>query len=109
MESSTLTLWTGPFPVKGVAGWFLLLPWFTEILVLKANSVDPDQTPQNTASDQGLHCLPMSLLWDDRLKWVKEESIPSGYTTLKQRRIDVVLTFMCLLGSCEPSQQAQNV
>ena len=22
-----------------------------------ANSVDPDQTPQNTASDQGLHCL----------------------------------------------------
>ena len=23
-----------------------------------ANSVDPDQTPQNAASDQGLHCLP---------------------------------------------------
>ena len=22
-----------------------------------ANSADPDQTPQNTASDQGLHCL----------------------------------------------------
>ena len=22
------------------------------------NSVDPDQTPQNAASDQGLHCLP---------------------------------------------------
>ena len=22
-----------------------------------ANSVDPDQTPQNAASDQGLHCL----------------------------------------------------
>ena len=22
-----------------------------------ANSVDPDQTPQNVASDQGLHCL----------------------------------------------------
>ena len=21
-----------------------------------ANSVDPDQTPQNAASDQGLHC-----------------------------------------------------
>ena len=21
------------------------------------NSVDPDQTPQNAASDQGLHCL----------------------------------------------------
>ena len=24
-----------------------------------ANSVDPDQTPQNTASDQGRHCLPL--------------------------------------------------
>ena len=23
-----------------------------------ANNVDPDQTPQNAASDQGLHCLP---------------------------------------------------
>ena len=22
-----------------------------------ANSADPDQTPQNAASDQGLHCL----------------------------------------------------
>ena len=22
------------------------------------NNVDPDQTPQNAASDQGLHCLP---------------------------------------------------
>ena len=24
-----------------------------------ANSIDPDQTPQNAASDQGLHCLPV--------------------------------------------------
>ena len=24
-----------------------------------ANSVDPDQTPQNAASDQGPHCLPL--------------------------------------------------
>ena len=24
-----------------------------------ANSVDPDQTPQNAASDLGLHCLPL--------------------------------------------------
>ena len=23
----------------------------------RANSADPDQTPQNAASDQGLHCL----------------------------------------------------
>ena len=25
-----------------------------------ANSIDPDQTPQNAASDQGLHCLPLT-------------------------------------------------
>ena len=24
-----------------------------------ANCVDPDQMPQNVASDQGLHCLPL--------------------------------------------------
>ena len=29
-----------------------------------ANSVDPDQTPQNAASDQGLHCL-LSSLWSN--------------------------------------------
>ena len=25
-----------------------------------ANSVDPDQTPQNAATEQGLHCLPLN-------------------------------------------------
>ena len=25
----------------------------------QANCVDPDQMPQNAASDQGLHCLPL--------------------------------------------------
>ena len=28
-----------------------------------ANAEDPDQAPQNVASDLGLHCLPMTLLW----------------------------------------------
>ena len=27
----------------------------------RANSVDPDQMPQNVAYDQGLHCLPLTL------------------------------------------------
>ena len=27
------------------------------LCVLKANSADPDQTPQIVASDQGVHCL----------------------------------------------------
>ena len=34
------------------------------------NSVDLDQTPHSAASDLGLQCLPMSLLWDARHKWV---------------------------------------
>ena len=56
MASSTLTIWTGPFPNSQVSGQLLLLPCFIEITVLNANSVDPDQTPRSTASDLGLHC-----------------------------------------------------
>ena len=37
--------------------------------VINANSVDPDQTPRSAASDLGLHCLPMSHLWDAWHKW----------------------------------------
>ena len=39
--------------------------------VVNANSVDPDQTPRSVASDLGLHCLPVSHLWNARHKWVK--------------------------------------
>ena len=35
-----------------------------------AISVDPDQTPRSAASDLGLHCLQMSLMWDARHKYV---------------------------------------
>ena len=31
---------------------------------LNVNSIDLDQTPHSAASDLGLHCLQMSLLWD---------------------------------------------
>ena len=37
--------------------------------------IDPDQTPQIVASDRGLHCLQMSLLWDAKLKWVKKTAL----------------------------------
>ena len=37
--------------------------------VFNANSVDQDQRLRSAASDLGLHCLPMSLLWNVRLKW----------------------------------------
>ena len=36
--------------LKGVSGKFLLLPWFTEIPVLNANSVDPDQMPRSVSA-----------------------------------------------------------
>ena len=39
--------------------------------MLNANSVDPDQTLRSAASELGLHCLPVFLLWDARHKWVK--------------------------------------
>ena len=46
--------------------WFVfIIVMLVEISELNANCVDPDQT-----SDLGLYCLPMSLLWDARLKWV---------------------------------------
>ena len=38
-----------------------------------ANSEDPDQMPQNVASDLGLHCLPITLLGVSRLQWVNTE------------------------------------
>ena len=50
---------------------FLLLPCFVEIPAFNANDVDPDQTPRSATFDLDLYCLPISLLWDARLKWVK--------------------------------------
>ena len=71
MDSSIITLQTGPFPIKGLSAYLILLPCFNEIPILHANIVDPDQTPHSAASDLGLHCLPKSLLWDASHKWVK--------------------------------------
>ena len=71
MDSATSTLWTGPFPVKGVACYFLLLPCFIETSVFNSNSEDPDQTLHSLASDLGVHCLPMSLLRGARHKGVR--------------------------------------
>ena len=43
--------------------YLFLLSCSIEIYVFSANSVAPDHTPRSAASDLGLHCLPMSLLW----------------------------------------------
>ena len=63
---------------------FSVLAFITEIPVLNANSLDPNQMLQNpikaysalntgtsVVSDTGLHCLPMSFLWDAGHKWAK--------------------------------------
>ena len=72
METSSITLGRSISYIRGV--WLvLLLSYFVEISELNANSVDPYQTPSSVASDLGLHCLLMSLIWDDRLKWVNVE------------------------------------
>ena len=42
---------------------------------MQANSGDPDQTPQNVASDLDLHYLPMSHKKDARHIWVKNSII----------------------------------
>ena len=41
--------------------------------VFNASSVDLDQKPRFVASGLGLHCLPMSLVWNTRHKWVKRK------------------------------------
>ena len=47
---------------------------------LFANSEDPDQKPHSGASDQGLHCLPITLLWVSQLQWVKCLNIQDKYS-----------------------------
>ena len=39
-----------------VEGWYYICSKYSEWQAC-ANSVDPDQTPKNAASDQDLHCL----------------------------------------------------
>ena len=72
VDSFILTRWTGSFPYKGCPVSFILLPCFIVIAILNANSVDPDQTPRSAASDLGLHCLHMFLLWYTMHRWVND-------------------------------------
>ena len=65
--------------IKGV--WFLL-PCFTAIPILTANIADPDQTPRSVASDLGVQCSPMSLLWDARHFCNREQTVPGNKNCL---------------------------
>ena len=46
-----------------------------KLVELFANSGDPDQMPGYVASDLGLCCLPITLLWVFRLQCVKNVSV----------------------------------
>ena len=48
------------------------------MVVLFANSGDPDQMPRSAGSDLGLHYLLITLLGISRLQWVKEDLIQEG-------------------------------
>ena len=63
VDSSTTTLWTGPFSNSRLSGLFLLPLSFIEIPVFNAIRVDPDQTPRSVVSDLGLNCLPTLPFW----------------------------------------------
>ena len=56
---------------RSISNVRMLIPSFIESSLFNVNSEDPDQKPRSTASDLGLHCLPMSLIWDARLKRVR--------------------------------------
>ena len=86
MDSSTSNLWACPFQIEGVSGYFLLKPCLSETPVFNANSVDSDQKPRSAVSDLDLHCLPVSLLWGARYRWVNRQ-VPSHWRLLLDSNI----------------------
>ena len=66
VDSSTVIYETSPFVILGVSGLFCSFHSIFLWKILLANTVDPNKTPQNVASDLGLHCLPMNLLRGSR-------------------------------------------
>ena len=59
VDSSTVSLWTGPFSIGCLDNFYLLLPCVIEIPVFNANSIHPDQTPPSADSDLGLPGWPV--------------------------------------------------
>ena len=58
---------------------------------------------RSMASDLGLHCLPMSLLWDARLKWVNRDNAVD--TRLSPSTQFLIGNFYGLPISCAVSQK----
>ena len=61
---------------------------------LFANSGDPDQMLCSAASDLGLHCLPITLLWVSRLQWVKVQAVSMIGEGVTIFRVKTVIYFL---------------
>ena len=59
-----------PFVILGVSGLFCHFCTIFDRKTLLTNKVDPDQMPHYVASDQGLLCFPMTLLWGFQVRMV---------------------------------------
>ena len=75
-----------------------MLPCFIEIPVFNASCIDPDQTPRSAASDLGLQCLRMSLLWGARHKWAYAWEFMPG--TVSGDKGEVGFLIVCYLFLC---------
>ena len=56
--------------IRGVCLFFFLSYIIYKTPIFNVDRVNSYQTPQSLESALGLHCLQMSLLWEDRDKWV---------------------------------------
>ena len=69
---------------------------------LNKNSLEPDQIPCSVASDLGLHCLPVSLLWDAGHKWVKCLNKVNKPCHLQRMSLTLICEDRCLSKLCRP-------
>ena len=63
------------FPVEWGLFSYIIIMFYGKYPIFNANRVDPDQTLHSAASDLGLYCLPMSLLWDAKLNCIAKRRI----------------------------------
>ena len=59
VDSTTIICWLSPLVILGCQVYFVIFILFLMENLL-ANTVDPDQTPNNVASDLSLYCMPMT-------------------------------------------------
>ena len=59
------------------------------MIILLANSVDPDQMPHYVASDLGLHCLPIPFYGVPGKNWLKVFYLASTYATYPHKALPI--------------------